>query len=253
MKAAPDRRLAVLLVVGDVLLSVGLVAGDPPAPAKLSTVAPAEDLIRQVEIYLDGFAAALADADKFDEEASKIRKEAHTLVVLALALGKHDADHRLKGSAPALFRAARDLAAAKDHAAATQALEALRAAAAGSGGEGPELEWEPVAPLGQVMKQVTLVNNRLRRGMRRFEDKAEENARDAAVLAAIAQAVAYDTHEVKNADDVGQWYQFCGEMRDAAGQLGARIKAADKQGAEAALRKLTQSCDACHKVFRPEL
>jgi hypothetical protein len=88
--------------------------------------------------------------------------------------------------------------------------------------------------------------------MRRFGKQTEEQARDAAVLAAIAQACVYDTHEVKNPDDLDRWYQLCGQMRDAAGELNAKVHAADKPGAEAALLKIAQSCDDCHEAFRVE-
>jgi cytochrome c556 len=73
------------------------------------------------------------------------------------------------------------------------------------------------------------------------------------VLAAIAQMAVYDTHEVKRPEDLDQWYQFCGQMRDAAGELNAKVKSADKEGAGAAMVKLGRSCDACHAVFHKEL
>ena len=100
------------------------------------------------------------------------------------------------------------------------------------------------------MKQVTFVNNRLRRNMRRFDDRKDDNARDAALLAAIAQACNYDTHEVKDPAEIDKWYQLCGEMRDAAGDLNAQIHAGDKAAAETALANLGKSCEVCHQTFR---
>ena len=94
------------------------------------------------------------------------------------------------------------------------------------------------------------VNNRLRRNMRRFDERAADNARDAALLAAIGQAILYDTHEVKNPADAAKWYEICAQMRDSAGEVNAKIHAKDKVGAEAAFVKLGKSCDDCHSTFR---
>ncbi|MEX2121125.1 MAG: hypothetical protein WD847_16150 [Pirellulales bacterium] len=253
-----DHRLtplkSLLLVCCFVVVGVaGLLAADPPEPPPLSGVIPAEDLVAQIKLYLTSFDEWLADEEQYKANALRVVRDANTLAVLSLVLCKHDAEHELKASAPALLAAARELAAAEDFAAAKAAHAKVQAAASASAGEAPVPKWEPVAALGQVMKQVTFVNNRLKRGMRRFDRLGEQNARDAAVLAAIAQAVTYDTHEVEKPEDVDQWYQFCGQMRDAAGELNARIKSADKEGADAAMLKLSKSCDACHAAFRPDI
>lgn len=252
MKFGPKGCSKALVLVAVSISISRLLAGDPPEPPKLSTVAPAAELTQQARLYLAGFNEALADEQKYTEKKGAVTRDAHTLTLLALVLAKHDTDHELKSASPALMKASQELAAAPDYAAAKAALAAVESAAGGSATEVAELKWEKVASLGQAMKQVTLVSNRLKRGLRRFEDRAEENARDAAVLAAIAQAVTYDTHEVKNPDDVDKWYQFCSEMRDAAGQLNTTIKAADKDGAGAAMSRLSKNCDSCHEVFRPE-
>jgi len=236
--------------------SVGvLLAADPPAPPKISSFAPAADLVAQAKLYVETFDKSLAGEQEYKDNAEKIKRDAHTLTVLALALGNHDADNELKAAAPEIMATSQSLAKAKEYAAAKSALEALHAAMAGkaekpAAAEAPK--WARAASLGQLMKQVTFVNNRLKRGMRRFGKQTKEQARDAAVLAAIAQACVYDTHEVKSPDDLDRWYQLCGQMRDAAGELNAKVHAADKPGAEAALLKIAQSCDDCHEVFRIE-
>jgi hypothetical protein len=102
------------------------------------------------------------------------------------------------------------------------------------------------------MKEVAATDTRLRRNMRRFDRLAEENARSAALLAVIAQATLYDTHEVKNPDDLGKWYQMSADMREVAASIGTAIRANDKAAAEAGIKRLTQSCDDCHAVFQTE-
>ncbi len=245
----PRALCIVLLLVTLAGLGVAAIA-DAPTPPEVSQFAPAEDLLAQVKIYVAAYEEALATSEAYAEKAERLKKDAHTLAVLALTLGLHDKENELKPHAAAVIAAARSLASAADYTAAKTEFANLQTALSGLGGTGGELKWEKVASLGQLMKQVTFVNNRLRRGMRRFEAKAEENARDAAVLAVIAQAAIFDTHEVKDPADVDKWYQFCGEMRDSAAMLNARIKAADKQGAESALAALTKSCDSCHEAFR---
>ncbi|HVC96579.1 MAG TPA: hypothetical protein VND64_23035 [Pirellulales bacterium] len=254
MKSRPKwfRRLA---LIGCIALCVGRsLAGDPPASPPVSRFAPADDLAVQIKFTISGFGALVASEEAYQADADKLRRDAHTLAALALVLGMHDSEHPLKAAAPALVATARALAQAKDYASAKQAVEAVQKAVAGEGGAvDGELKWEKVAGLGQLMKQVTATNTRLKRGLKRFDDKKDENARDAAVLAAIAQMAVYDTHEVKRPEDLDQWYQFCGQMRDAAGELNAKVKAADKEGAGAAMVKLGKSCEACHAVFHKEL
>lgn len=246
--------IAVLSVIGSFAIGA-MLAAEPPAPPKMSSFAPAADLVAQAKLYVETFDKSLAGEQEYKDNADKIKRDAHTLTVLALALGNHDTDNELKAAAQAVIQSAQALAKAKDYAAAKSALEQLHAAIAGKSEQpadaGPP-KWARVASMGQLMKQVTLVNNRFKRGMRRFGKQTEEQARDAAVLAAIAQAVVFDTHEVKNPNDLDRWYQLCGQMRDAAGELNANVSAADKAGAEAALAKLAQSCDDCHEVFRVE-
>lgn len=236
-----------LWVCGGLVLSA-----DPPAPPKLSQIVPADDLVAQVRAFDGDFQKALVDEKTYQDESHKVKRDAHSLAAVAMVLGLYDTDHELKSAAPALVKAARELAAAADYAAAKQAASELHAALAEKGAASEPVKPGKVASMGQLMKQATFINTRLKRGLRRLNDKTDEKARDAALLAAIAQAIVYDTHEVKKEEQQEDWYRFCGEMRDAAGQLNAQIKAADKQGAETALKRLGQSCEACHQVFRPE-
>jgi hypothetical protein len=245
-------RLVLLVLCAPLAVLVGVVlAGDPPAPPPLSKVMPAADLIAQVDLCLTGCREALVDAQSYTDKSRQVTRDAHTVAALALVLAKHDQDHRLKASAPDLLAASRQLAKAKDYEAAKTAFVAVESAAQGkSTGAAAAPQWEKVAGLGQLMKQVTFVNNRLKRNMRRFDERKDDNARDAAVLAAIAQAANYDTHEVKDPADIDKWYQLCGEMRDAAGDVNAQIHAGDKAKAEAALANLGKSCETCHETFR---
>jgi len=250
LRHLPTSLLALALAVPLVVL-VGVVVGDPPEPPALSKAFPADDLIREVDALVVSCREGLVDDQVYADKSRLITRDAHTLATLALVLAKHDQDHRLKAASPTLLTAAQQLAKAKDYNSAKQAFEAVEDAA---NGEAPvaaaDVKWERVAGLGQLMKQVTFVNNRLRRNFRRFEERSDDNARDAAVLAAIAQMSTYDTHEVKDPTKLDKWYELCGDMRDAAGDLNAQVRAGNRAAAEAALANLGKSCEACHETFR---
>jgi hypothetical protein len=241
------------------LVGVGSAAAllnEAPEPPKVSSFAPADDLLQQVGFFTGRVEESLATKDGYDEaKQARTLKDGNTLAVLALMLGKHDEANKLKDSAPAMIAAAQALAkGAKDYDAASMAFADLKKAVAGEAGAGGEVKWEKVASLGALMKQVPLVHTGLKRGVTgtRFERQLPEIAGQSATIAAIAQASMFDTHEVKDPADTPKWYAFCAELRDSAGEVNAAAKAKDQAKAKAALTKLNQSCDHCHEVFRKE-
>jgi hypothetical protein len=233
-------------------LAIGAKA-EPPTPPQVSSFAPADDLIGQVRAFITTFDAALGSEQDFSEKKDQVKQNAHALAVVAVALGLHDTPNELKASAPALLAAAQALAKAGDYAAAGTALGHIKAALEGKSKDGPQLKWEhKVASLGQLMKQATSTDARLRRNLKRFDRLAADNAQSAALLAVIAQAAIADTHEVKDPADLPKWYQWAGEMRDSAAGVNRAIKAKDPAAADAAAKRLMQSCDDCHAVFQTE-
>jgi hypothetical protein len=250
--------LAHTVVLGFLCLSLGngraqaAEPSPPPAP-KVSTFAPAPDLERQADKYIRGFDEPTANAQNYKDDQDKIAKDANTLVIIALSLGLHDQPNKDQAHASALMKAAQNLAASKDYEAAKKAVAEVRDAAKGKGAAGGELKWQKVASLPELMKQVPLINNNLKRYLKpeKFKQKAKETQGYTAVIAAIAQGSIADTSEAKNPNQVKQWYEFMVTMRDAAGKLNAAIHKGDKTAADAAMTKLTKSCTDCHDVFHP--
>ena len=248
--------LATSAVLG--ITAARLTAAEPPAAPKVSTFAPAKALETQVAAYLTRIDEAVANAEAYDEKKEGLVKDANTLVVVALALGLHDEDNEYKKAAPALMKAASQLADSKDLAAAKTAAEAVKKAAETKDGDVSSLKWSKTAALPALMQQVPRINNPLKLNMKgtRFKSKAKQSAVDVAVLAVIAQAAVYDTSEVKKAGDKPgdeeKWFKFCADMRDATVELGKVVKAGKADAAEQALGRLMQSCDDCHAVFKPE-
>lgn len=236
-----------------VLSAAALAADGPPPPPPVSSYAPADQLIQLARDYVASAEKSLADETAFDTEKVRLKKDANTLLCIAVALGTHDRENPLQTSAPALFAGAQKLAAATDFAQGQAALAELQAAMKSESTTGPLLKWGKVASMGQIMKQVTFINTRLKRGIRpgpRFAGAADENARYATTLAVIGQAIVGDTHEVKQPEDMPKWYEYSAAMRDSAAELGTALVARDEANAQAAAKKLEQSCSDCHKVFR---
>jgi hypothetical protein len=233
---------------------VGLLAADPPAAPKASAFAPAKDLQTQVRAYLGRIEDAVANAEAYDEKKESLVKDANTLIAIALALGLHDEDSEYKAAAPALMKAAGQLAQSKDLAAAKAATDAVKKAAESKDGDVSGLKWSKVAALPALMQQVPRINNPLKLNMKgtRFKSKAKQTMVDVAVLAVIAQAAMYDTSEVKKPGDEEKWFKFCADMRDAAVEVGKVVKAGKADSVERVMGKLMQSCDDCHEVFKPE-
>jgi cytochrome c556 len=230
-------------------------AAEPPAPPPTSSYAPAEELLGLVEEYVEKLRGSLRDEESFQSGQPRLKKEASTLACFAVALGLHDMDNRLKGSAAMLLAGAQQLAAAENLESSRAAMSQIESALGGNSASPAELSWNKVASLEQLMKQVTFLNARLKRAARggpRFASSAEEAAGYATTLAVIAQAITADTHEVKDAADIPKWFEYCAQMRDTAGEAASALRARNAEAAQMALARMEQSCNACHKTFRVE-
>ncbi len=247
-------RGAILLVCLGAFAAGAKFAADPPAPPKVSSFAPADDLASQFDYYKKRIGDAVAVEAEFDEaKQARIKKDANTLAVLALHLGLHDSENPLKKSAASLLAAARALVASTDFKSASTGYADLEKALT-SEGNAAELKWGKVAGMGQLMKQVSVINASLKRGLQptRLKSQAKKTAGESATLAAIANALPFDTHEVKNEADLPSWYEYSAEFRDSAGALNAAIKTGQATKVSAALKRMSTSCDTCHKKFHQE-
>jgi hypothetical protein len=250
-----NRSLFVLLPVvlfGSLTIVKSSMSAEPP---KVSTYAPAQDLANQTKEYIKDLEKVVASEEDYKDGQEKIAKDANTLAVIALALGLHDEPNEYKESAASLIKAAQEVAAAKDYASAKKAVDAVKAAATTKDAGGTTLKWEKVAALPELMKQVPLINTKLKLKMKgkNFKKKAKDTAGYTAVLAAIAQGAAADTSATKNDEQVKQWQQLSAAARDLAGQLNAAIHKGDEAAAVKAMEDLNKSCEDCHAVFKPDV
>jgi cytochrome c556 len=255
MKYVRNRPFILLCVV----LLGAFVAGarfavEPPAPPMVSTFAPAGDLLAQVAYYQKRMADVVASEADFDEaKKARIIKDANVMAVLAQHLAMHDNDHPLKESAAAAAKAAQSLSSATDFQSASASFRELENALAGKAAP-VEAKWGKVAAMGQLMKQVSVINASLKRGLQpsRLKSQAKKTTGETATLAAIANSLLFDTHEVKNEADTPDWYAYSAEFRESAGALNAAIKTGQTAKVSPALKRMSTSCDTCHKKFHQE-
>ena len=230
-------------------------AEQPKAPAA-SSFAPAEDLAAQVDYFVKHIGEALVNkADYDDVKKTTVERDSNTLAVLALLLGMHDQDNKLKSSAPAMLKQSQKLAENyEDFDKATAAFVELKKAVAGEIKSDGPLKWEAVAAMSPLMKQVPVIHAPMKRGAtdeRRFKRQAAQTAGQAATLAAIAQAAMFNTDHASE-DQIPQWEKFCAQMRDACGTVNSAARTGDAAKAAQGILALQKSCDDCHAVFRAE-
>lgn len=231
-----------------------LTPAGPATVPKVSTFAPADDLIGRVDYFMNRLECAVQNEEEYNDSKGRIAKDSNTMIVIGLALGLHDEDNNYKAAAPAIVKAARVLAAVEDYAAAKAGVAALQEAVAGKAGGASELKWEKVASLQELMDQVPLFNTKLKRCVkpRRFKKKAKDAAGHAAVIAVIAQGTMANASDTEKPGEVEKWHRFCEQMRDAAAAVNTAVRAGDLDATTAAMKQLGQSCDDCHAVFHEE-
>ncbi|MEX2111569.1 MAG: hypothetical protein WD845_00190 [Pirellulales bacterium] len=240
------------------VVSEHLVLAEPPsAEAERVAIAPfvpVDDLIAQVDYFVGRMDEALASPQAFDLAAqSRVMKDANTLAALALVLSLYDEDFPRRAAMPALLRGAQQLAVSEaDFEKSSQALADIKRAQAGHVDPAAGAKWEGVASLSVLMKQVPVIHSRLNRGVdrRRLARQATQSAGESATLAAIAQASMIDTSYAKTAAQADEWRRQCEAMRDAAGEVNAAVHAQDFERVSAGMKRLVQSCEACHATFR---
>jgi len=262
------------LAAATMLFAGGVLAAGPPAAPKVSTFAPAKDVAAQIEFYLKRIDEAVVSEEEYRGFETRVPGDANTLVLLALAAGLHDEEIDYKAAAPALIKAAQELAKAaaftepppgtqtppaemaKRYAAVKAGAAALKKAAETKGGDVAALKWTKSADLVELMKQVPKVYNTLNRNLKakdpkRFTKNVNKSAGDATTLAVIAHGSIVDTSAVKKPADEATWFKLCVEMRDLCVTLNKTIRAGKQADAVNLAVTLHQNCLDCHKVFNP--
>lgn len=254
MPRHPLQQQVSVFVFGIAVFAAGFMLAEVPAPEKVSTFAPIDDLTGQVDDYLESLERSVdVEAGEYTEaNQDTVKKSAATLAALAMLLSNHNQDSPLKSAAPAIFASAKALGAeAKDLQQATDRVAAIKQAVAAGGANGEAVKWQTAGDLEQLMKQVSSINSRLKRGVssRSLKRYADRTTGYSVTMAAIAQAAMADDSYVGDEAELKQWVGYCIDLRDAAGAVNAAIHQQDEAAVEAAMTKFKKSCDDCHKAF----
>ena len=247
-------------------------AEEAAAPAEeAASVAPAEEAAAPAaegEFSSDDLTACIEDAledikgdletDQLYEKSSEIIvRTANVLCVLCVA-ASNSAACKYKAAAPAMLKAAQQLAASTDSASAQAAATALDAATASDSTE--TLEWVKVADLQQLMKAVPSIDSKVKLFLRsestlvkRGMTSVPQNCTELAVIGKGALANSADTIKP---EAVTEWKLFNDEY--VAASLGLRAKVlglgegtATFDEVKAAYTELEDTCNKCHEIFKP--
>ena len=239
--------------------------------AEIVPFPPVEDLVAQVDAYIDKIGSSLADlvgTTKYIEDAADIARDANALALVALALGLAQDDSKYKKSASQIIEATKSLADAKNFDEGQKAYTALKESLTATGGN--PLSWtEKVANLKQTMKALPNLNSAVKRvsdtERKLFVILGRPNAQQVysqlAALAVISQGSIPNVDETTKPDATAEWKRLCEEFRDAAIKTNAAAHQYAKDNADGKepdysvfstrFRAMTDSCDDCHKVFFP--
>jgi hypothetical protein len=206
-----------------------------------------------MQAMLETLEKDLADESRYNiPRIKRVVRNANTLAAVAIVLGNHDQTTPLKEAAVPISKASLALAAqAKDYEAASAALQALKKVIA-TLPKGPLPALEATGDIEQLMLQVPILERELGRRVRgtAFAKSRDQAAALSATLAAVAQVSELDHTYCSDTSDQRDWDQLCQRMRDAAAECNRAIRAGERVAAKNALKRLNQSCDACHDRFR---
>lgn len=228
-----------------------LFAAEISDATKVSSFASKKDLLQQVDFFIGRIKTATKNEKSYSEKKqTQVRLDAQLIAVLAQCLANHEAEFAGKKRAKNMLDISRQLAEKSDDlAAARELLSKLESPEESSE---TKVAWEPVAELSDLMQQVPVVHNNLKRGIksRRFSRSIEKTAGLAASLAALAHVSMLDDSYCADEEDKSQWDALCIEMRDLSAKISKAAHAKDQEQAIALNEKLHTTCNTCHEKFR---
>ncbi|MDR2756997.1 MAG: hypothetical protein LBC20_14970 [Planctomycetaceae bacterium] len=232
--------------------------------AELIPIPPITDLIAQIDEYVEKLGKTLEELDgtvNYKNDGDFVVRDANALALIALAVGKANADSKYKNASPGIIKAATELANTTQYDAAKESYNKLKSALT-SEGDPSTLEWTKTAELQPLMKAVPNLNStltRLTNTERKLKTQLKKPERVFGALAALAvipQGSIANVKDTSKPDAVAEWKKECEQFRDAAIKANAAIHSyaeekIDYQTYWAAFKEMTEACDKCHKEFYP--
>lgn len=247
------KRAACLLVIVVTWAGVSTLLGAEPAAAPTrGAVVPVEDLKQQTAFFFERLDESLADASKYGlAKHARVKKDAATIALLVAGRSEAgeiptiQANEASRIAMALVSRANKFPEAARQLAALRKTLDATDPMPAAAE---EKLEW-PTVDMGQLMKQMEFVDNRLKQTVNDAADFAQ--ARDSAAgYAATLWAMAADMEAVPAKVDPEKWRKMSTAMRVEAAETNAKAHAGDFSATREAFRKLAATCNACHADYR---
>ncbi|MDR2705234.1 MAG: hypothetical protein LBC02_05595 [Planctomycetaceae bacterium] len=232
--------------------------------AEVIPMPPIEDLVGQIDEYVEKLGKTLEELDgtvNYKNDGDFVIRDANALALVALAVGKSEADSKYKKAAPGIIKAATELAAATQYDVANKAYNTLKTALT-SEGDPSALGWTKTAELQPLMKAVPNLSStltRLTNTERKLKTQLKKPERVFGALAALAvipQGSIANVKDTSKPDAVTEWKKECEQFRDAAikANTAAHSFAEEKIDYKtywAAFKEMTEACDKCHKEFYP--
>jgi hypothetical protein len=233
-------------------------------PVSAVPMPPIEDLIGQINEYVEKLGKTLEELDgtvNYKNDGDFVVRDANALALVALAVGKAEADSKYKKAAPGIIKAATELAAVTQSDAAKKAYDTLKTALT-SEGDPSTLEWTKTAELQPLMKAVPNLNSTLTRltntekKLKTQLKKPERVFGTLAALAVIPQGSIANVKDTAKPDAVAEWKKECEQFRDAAVKANAAVHSYAEEKIDyktywEAFKEMTEACDKCHKEFYP--
>lgn len=225
---------------------------------------PIADLVGQIDEYVEKLGKTLEELDgtvNYKNDGDFVVRDANALTLVALAVGKAEADSKYKKAAPGIIKTATELAAATQYDAAKKAYDALKTALT-SEGDPSTLEWTKTAELQPLMKAVPNLSStltRLTNTERKLKTQLKKPERIFGTLAALAvipQGSIANVKDTSKPDAVAEWKKECEQFRDAAIKANIAVHSFAEEKIDyktywAAFKEMTEACDKCHKEFYP--
>lgn len=222
------------------------------APTDVSKAVGAKELAAAAKTKAEDLGKALADEASFGRamEAKAIARDGGVIACLAQALVEHKEGGATGINAAGLRDAALVLSKTKKLADASAALKDVNDALEGKGAQGEkDHPWNKLVNMHRMMEEFELQGGKLRRVLRRPR-RLENYSENAAVLVVLGLAMEADTHEVKDPAKLPQWTTWSKEYHQAMSGLNTAIKAGNGGKAKTIFEASSETCDACHEVFR---
>jgi hypothetical protein len=222
------------------------------SPVPVESVATVEELDFEITRQIERLDKDLSTDATFSDQKSKgIAQAFGLLACLGQALAEHPEGSTSKVQGPALRDAALQFKRDSTFEQAGAALAQVKQAQAGQAtGEHSRLHpWNKLLRMHPMMEEMNARSSESLKILKRPRGKPGETS-PAVTWGLLAIAMKADTHEVKEADKIPRWNELSDEFRHAAVQMGAAIKAKDKEAGRAWFDKATAACDTCHGEFQ---